>query len=192
MILPSRELFNRTKLTRTCTGIPKNAIALYSGSIRNTESLATEKEPKGGRQTASPNTDGSGHNVGSDSHVSIRLGGLHHGRTLGSSSRRCDGISRDFRPAIRLKHRRSLSRAHNARRRRSLRNDAPKQFTRGRRIQFPPLDGRLFFEWHRSVRSSLTKTNWNKTIYLILSCMRDRRHCGGVSDRLKPLPLIVF
>eukprot|EP00537_Pseudo-nitzschia_pungens_P019094 CAMPEP_0172406372 /NCGR_PEP_ID=MMETSP1061-20121228/70424_1 /TAXON_ID=37318 /ORGANISM="Pseudo-nitzschia pungens, Strain cf. pungens" /LENGTH=125 /DNA_ID=CAMNT_0013141937 /DNA_START=42 /DNA_END=416 /DNA_ORIENTATION=- len=49
-----------------------------------------------------------------------------------------------------------------------------------------------YFEWHRSVRSNLTETNWNETNYLILSCMRDHRKCGGVSDRLKPLPLIVF
>jgi len=48
-----------------------------------------------------------------------------------------------------------------------------------------------YFEWHRSIKSNLTRSNSNSTKFLILSCVKDKS-CGGISDRLKPLPMIVW
>jgi len=49
-----------------------------------------------------------------------------------------------------------------------------------------------YFAWHRSTKSSITSSNWNDTHYLILSCFESYDHCGGISDRLRPLPMLVW
>lgn len=49
-----------------------------------------------------------------------------------------------------------------------------------------------YFAWHNHTKSNLNKENWNATKYLILGCFESHDHCGGISDRLKPLPMIVL
>lgn len=48
-----------------------------------------------------------------------------------------------------------------------------------------------YFSWHASEKSKLDATNWRDSKYLILVCRKHHR-CGGLSDRLKPLPLLVL
>jgi hypothetical protein len=48
-----------------------------------------------------------------------------------------------------------------------------------------------YFEWHREQISHLDPTNWKHKKYLILRCVREDIKCGGLSDRLKPLPLLI-
>jgi hypothetical protein len=48
-----------------------------------------------------------------------------------------------------------------------------------------------YFAWHSRERNKLNATNWQDSRYLILSCKKDER-CGGLSDRLKPLPLLIL
>jgi hypothetical protein len=49
-----------------------------------------------------------------------------------------------------------------------------------------------YFEWHEDTKNSLTEANWNSTKYIIMSCFKTDPKCGGVTDRLKPLPVIVL
>jgi hypothetical protein len=52
-----------------------------------------------------------------------------------------------------------------------------------------------YFDWHVQQKQRLTLTNWNDTNhfrYLILRCYRIDERCGGVSDRLKPVPLMLL
>lgn len=49
-----------------------------------------------------------------------------------------------------------------------------------------------YFAWHRSTKSGINSSNWNSTHYLILSCFESYDHCGGISDRLRPLPMLVW
>jgi len=49
-----------------------------------------------------------------------------------------------------------------------------------------------YLAWHRSTKSRISPSNWNSTKYLILSCFESYEQCGGISDRLKPLPMIVW
>lgn len=49
-----------------------------------------------------------------------------------------------------------------------------------------------YFAWHNDIKSSLDETNWKSTKYLILGCFESHSTCGGISDRLKPLPMIVL
>lgn len=46
-----------------------------------------------------------------------------------------------------------------------------------------------YFAWHNHTRTNLSPSNWNSTKYLILGCFRSLPACGGISDRLKPLPM---
>lgn len=48
-----------------------------------------------------------------------------------------------------------------------------------------------YFTWHSKQRSQLSPENWKEQKYLILSCRR-RNQCGGLSDRLKPLPFFIL
>jgi hypothetical protein len=38
---------------------------------------------------------------------------------------------------------------------------------------------------------TLNESNWKQYQYLILACSKEDRKCGGVADRLKPLPLVL-
>ena len=58
----------------------------------------------------------------------------------------------------------------------------------------PPLPEWMqnYFAWHKSVKRNLNRQNWNETKYIIMSCTLHEHQCGGISDRLKPLPFIVL
>lgn len=45
--------------------------------------------------------------------------------------------------------------------------------------------------WHSQVRQTLNETNWKNYQYLVLKCPRGHI-CGGASDRLKSVPLLVY
>ncbi len=49
-----------------------------------------------------------------------------------------------------------------------------------------------YFAWHNHTRHSLSPSNWDSTKYLILGCLRSQPSCGGISDRLKPLPMSIL
>lgn len=49
-----------------------------------------------------------------------------------------------------------------------------------------------YFEWHRKTRAELTPDNWNQTKYLVMGCKKSTKNCGGISDRLKPLPFVIL
>jgi hypothetical protein len=49
-----------------------------------------------------------------------------------------------------------------------------------------------YMDWHSSVVGTLNVGNWEQYKYLILRCHRKDEKCGGVSDRLKPVPLMVL
>ena len=49
-----------------------------------------------------------------------------------------------------------------------------------------------YLAWHRATKSQLTRSNWNTTKYLIAGCFETYHHCGGISDRLKPLPMLLW
>jgi hypothetical protein len=49
-----------------------------------------------------------------------------------------------------------------------------------------------YFDWHNQTKSSLNEDNFNDTKYIIMSCEKNHPSCGGISDRLKPLPFVVL
>ncbi|KAG7369771.1 hypothetical protein IV203_027517 [Nitzschia inconspicua] len=49
-----------------------------------------------------------------------------------------------------------------------------------------------YFVWHNHTKSNLNKANWNSTKYLIIGCFESHKNCGGISDRLKPLPMTLL
>ena len=49
-----------------------------------------------------------------------------------------------------------------------------------------------YFSWHAQQLASLTADNWQDHKFLILQCIREDPHCGGASDRLKPIPLLLW
>ena len=48
-----------------------------------------------------------------------------------------------------------------------------------------------YFAWHKQERAKVHWRNWRHFRYLIGFC-NGRQKCGGASDRLKPLPLLVY
>ncbi|KAG7366361.1 hypothetical protein IV203_029031 [Nitzschia inconspicua] len=48
-----------------------------------------------------------------------------------------------------------------------------------------------YFTWHKSQLQLLNETNWKQHKFLILACTKEDGECGGLADRLKPLPLIL-
>lgn len=46
-----------------------------------------------------------------------------------------------------------------------------------------------YFEWHAEQRKTLSENSDHKL--LVLRCLRTDRACGGLSDRLKPLPFLI-
>lgn len=49
-----------------------------------------------------------------------------------------------------------------------------------------------YFSWHAREKNQLNATNWrDSSKFLILVCQKGSR-CGGLSDRLKPLPLLIL
>jgi hypothetical protein len=49
-----------------------------------------------------------------------------------------------------------------------------------------------YFAWHAETKKKLNPDNWNSTKYLILGCLESFESCGGISDRLKPLPMVLL
>lgn len=49
-----------------------------------------------------------------------------------------------------------------------------------------------YFDWHAEEMATLNATNWESRRFLISSCLKEDIQCGGVSDRLKPLPLLLL
>lgn len=49
-----------------------------------------------------------------------------------------------------------------------------------------------YFDWHTQQLSKINETNWKSFKYFILSCKKSYERCGGVSDRLKPVPLLIL
>jgi len=49
-----------------------------------------------------------------------------------------------------------------------------------------------YMDYHSDVVHNLTRHNWKNHKYLILQCYRTNERCGGLSDRLKPIPLILL
>ena len=48
-----------------------------------------------------------------------------------------------------------------------------------------------YIEWHTTQRAQLTVDNYQNYRFLVLRCLHVDTTCGGISDRLKPLPLLV-
>jgi len=51
---------------------------------------------------------------------------------------------------------------------------------------------KTYFNWHRKRRLSLNETNWKSQKYLMLRCTHEDKKCGGLADRLKPLPYMIL
>lgn len=51
---------------------------------------------------------------------------------------------------------------------------------------------REYMAWHAGQVASLTAVNWRQKKYLIARCLDTDRACGGVSDRLKSLPVLLM
>ena len=49
-----------------------------------------------------------------------------------------------------------------------------------------------YFDWHKKQMSQLSPSNWKQQKFLVLSCLENQSTCGGLSDRLKPLPLFLY
>ncbi len=49
-----------------------------------------------------------------------------------------------------------------------------------------------YLDWHRGTKNQLTRSNWDATKYLIVGCFETYDNCGGISDRLKPLPMLLW
>jgi len=61
----------------------------------------------------------------------------------------------------------------------------------GKENVFPPWMEE-YISWHRSSKRRLKRSNWKDFNYLILGCFEETSRCGGISDRLKPLPMILW
>ena len=49
-----------------------------------------------------------------------------------------------------------------------------------------------YMKYHTEVVQNLTVHNWKEYKYLVLRCYRRDERCGGLSDRIKPVPLILL
>lgn len=55
-----------------------------------------------------------------------------------------------------------------------------------------PKWARRYFNWHNKRRRNLNETNWKSQKYLMLRCTHEDKKCGGLADRLKPLPYLLL
>lgn len=49
-----------------------------------------------------------------------------------------------------------------------------------------------YMDWHSATVATLNPDNWEQHQYLVLRCYRKDERCGGVSDRLKPVPFMLL
>jgi hypothetical protein len=49
-----------------------------------------------------------------------------------------------------------------------------------------------YLSWHNEEIKKVNEHNWKHFHFLVLQCVREDSHCGGASDRLKPLPLLLY
>lgn len=55
-----------------------------------------------------------------------------------------------------------------------------------------PLWIQEYFDWADEQQRNLNEENWRSHRYLVMQCLKTDAHCGGTSDRLKPIPLLVL
>ena len=48
-----------------------------------------------------------------------------------------------------------------------------------------------YFSWHREQRKLIRADNWDKFKYIVMVCSSQSEKCGGIVDRLRPIPFIV-
>jgi hypothetical protein len=51
---------------------------------------------------------------------------------------------------------------------------------------------RRYFEWHKAKTSSLSEKTWKQSNYLVMECLEYHERCGGLSDRLRPIPTLLL
>lgn len=70
----------------------------------------------------------------------------------------------------------------------------PKKWYEGTANKTIPSWMKHYFDWHVQQIVNLTSDNWqsDNRKYLVLRCYRKDGRCGGLSDRLKPVPLLVL
>ena len=49
-----------------------------------------------------------------------------------------------------------------------------------------------YLDWASEQQQSLSTENWKSQRYIIMQCLTTDDHCGGTSDRLKPIPLVIL
>lgn len=49
-----------------------------------------------------------------------------------------------------------------------------------------------YFAWHGKSRAVLNESNWESHKFLVMQCLATAERCGGLSDRLKPIPLTLM
>mmetsp|Transcript_22196 Transcript_22196/g.32767 ORF Transcript_22196/g.32767 Transcript_22196/m.32767 type:complete len:453 (+) Transcript_22196:119-1477(+) len=60
------------------------------------------------------------------------------------------------------------------------------------RLEGLPTWVKEYFDWHEDQRKLINETNWKDFKYFVVQCVREDNHCGGASDRLKPLPFFLL
>lgn len=49
-----------------------------------------------------------------------------------------------------------------------------------------------YITWHKEQKSQISKDNWKDFQYIVMQCVQEDHDCGGASDRLKPIPLLLL
>lgn len=48
-----------------------------------------------------------------------------------------------------------------------------------------------YFAWHTQQRRLLTESNWTESKFLVVACFKSAESCGGIADRLAPIPFLL-
>jgi len=49
-----------------------------------------------------------------------------------------------------------------------------------------------YLDWADEQQRNLNKDNWQSYRFVVMQCLKSDAHCGGTSDRLKPIPLVIL
>ena len=49
-----------------------------------------------------------------------------------------------------------------------------------------------YFDWADEQQRNLTQDNWQSHRYVVMQCLKSDARCGGTSDRMKPMPLVIL